>query len=55
MKKYNLGYKILVMIICVALMISGAQMFAFADSAEAENLCGDINANGVIDAADMVF
>ena len=55
MKKYNLGYKILAMIICAALMISGAQMFAFADSAEAENLCGDINANGVIDTADMVF
>ena len=54
MKKY-MGCKILVMIICVALMISGAQMFAFADSPEAENFCGDINANGVIDTADMVF
>ena len=54
MKKY-MGCKILVMIICVALMISGAQMFAFADSAEGENFCGDINDNGTIDVADMVF
>lgn len=55
MKKYNLGYKILAMIICAALMISGAQMFVFADSAEGENFCGDINDNGTIDVADMVF